>query len=176
MEGDRRQSMRVPTRLPCKWQLFDSQPTQQQLYELFDLHRSMAYQRDIEHLNDDIQSSLHGISDANTRHALMLINNKVDLLAEQQSSSPKPPETDLVLSLSGVDLLIDTPVEPGHWLGMQLVLDEGYRLVESGCITRCTPTEGKFLMGVVFEEMSSHSARRLARFVMRQPNDAVRTD
>lgn len=174
MEGDRRQSVRVPTRLPCQWQLFDSQPTHQQLCELFGLHRSMAYQRDIEHLNDDIQSSLHSIADGNIRHALTLMNNKMDILTRQQSPQEKPPETNLVLSLAGVDLLLDTPVETGHWLGIQLVLDAGFQLVEPGRISHCTANQDKFLVGVVFEDMSPQSARRLARFVMRQPGDESR--
>lgn len=174
MEGDRRQSVRVPTRLPCQWQLFDDRPTHQQLYELFGLQRSMAYQRDIEHLNDDIQSSLHSIADANLRHALTLMNNKVDILARQQFPHQEPPETELVLSLDGADLLVDSAVEIGHWLGIQLVLDEGFHLVEPGRISRCTAIEDKFLMGVVFEDMSQESARRLARFVMRQPGEESR--
>jgi PilZ domain-containing protein len=171
MDGERRQSMRVTTRLPCQWHILAARPARHELLALFNLPGAATITPKLSSLNDEIQSALHTLDNNDVRHVLALLNSKIDLLSQAMLDSQLPPVQPVGLSLSGLDVLNPRAIMPGTWVGVHLVLEDGYQLVESGQVSRCSPKGQEFVIGIALAQMEPQNARKLARFVMRQPLD-----
>ncbi len=168
MDRDRRQSMRVSTRLPCQWQLFAEQPGADALRARFGISRSLALETDLARLGDDIDRSLRTVVDPEVRHVLALMNHKIDRLGHGLAGDEPPPVQSIVLSADGLELTSDQPCEAGSWFGIHLLLDTEFNFISAGQMSHCTQRGEVFQLGIVLKDTEAHSARRLARFVMHQ--------
>ncbi len=169
MDGERRQSMRVSTRLPCEWQPLAAAPSRHELLHLFELPPTAAFAPELSRLSDAIQNAIHKVDNTDVGQVLELLNTKIDIVSHQQLTTKLPAIINVGLSLAGLDVKSNHAVTPGTWIGVHLVLEDGYHLVECGQVSRCTPKVHSFCIGVALTDMDPQNARRLARFVMRQP-------
>ena len=92
--------MRVSTRLPCQWQIFDARPTQHELRTRFGLQQDGEYVAELDRLSDSIDSAIRAVTDPAVRDALALLNNKVDVCARARTARRVPAEQPIELSLS----------------------------------------------------------------------------
>lgn len=174
--------MRVSTRLPCQWQLFTEQPSQQALLTAFSLPSHILAQSEWDELCRQIEQAMSAVRDSHTRHVLSLLDDKLNQLAMPSTDVFTPPLMSVVLSMQGLDFETERYAQPGSWLGVHMLLDQGFSFVEAGQITRCEPVQAQdaeaghlpgYTLGVAFVDMAQGNARRLARHVMRGRNHAA---
>jgi hypothetical protein len=179
MDRDRRQSMRVSTRLPCQWQLFASLPSRAELLQRFSLPANLSLTAELAELDLEISSTLACITDTPTKHALSLLQRKLDLVYDSPSDVQAPKLQNVVMSFEGMQLHSERFASPGSWLGVHLQLNDGFNFVERGQISHCTETVGGYTLGIRFEvgegvaEADPINTKRLARYIMQQKPGAA---
>ena len=173
--------MRVSTRLPCQWQLFTEQPSADALLTAFSLPSHILAQAEWDELCRQIEQALSAVPDTHTRHVLSLLDDKLNQLALPATEVFTPPLMSVVLSMQGMDFETERYAPPGGWLGVHMLLDNGFSFVEAGLITRCEPVRAEdaesghvpgYTLGVAFVDMAQANARRLARHVLHGRNQA----
>ena len=165
--------MRVTTRLPCEWHILAATPQRHELLQLFNLPGSALLAPQLSRVNDEVQTALYTLDNSEVRRVLELLNTKIDLLSQSMLASQLPPLLPVGLSLAGLDILSPRAIMPGTWIGVHLVLEAGYHLVECGQVSRCNRQQNEYAVGISLQQMEPQNARKLARFVMRQPADKI---
>jgi PilZ domain-containing protein len=167
MDADRRQSMRVSTRLPCEWQLVDGLLNGARLHDVFALPGGAGVAAALTELGAAINNALENIQDLHVRHAISMVNQKVDLLAPPHSSPEPIPAQSVVLSHDGMQLTAAQALEVDQFVAVHIVLDDGLSFLECGSVTRCCQVGRGYEIGITFNAMSASNSKRLARQVMR---------
>lgn len=167
MDGDRRQSMRVSTRLPFEWQLVDQQLTTAKLQDVFSLPGGIAVAAALAELGAALHNALDNIQDRHVRHAISIVNQKIDLLVPAGVTSDPLPVQTIVLSHDGMQISTEVPLRAHQSVAVHLILDDGLSFLECGTVTRCCQVQNHFEVGLTFNAMSPVNSKRLARQVMR---------
>lgn len=167
MDGDRRQSMRVSTRLPCEWQLVDDNLDSARLQEIFALPSGTSVAAALTELSAALNNALENIQDLHVRHAISMVNQKIDLLAPPGGSPDPLPSQTIGLSHDGMQLSAAHSLAVEQFVAVHIILDDGLSFLECGSVTRCCPVEDGFEIGITFSAMSATNSKRLARQVMR---------
>ncbi len=159
--------MRVSTRLPCEWQLVDDQLSSARLHEVFALPRGTGVAAALTELGAALNNALENVQDLHVRHAISMVNQKIDLLAPTNSNPEPIPAQTVVLSHDGLQLTAAHALEVDQFVAVHIVLDDGLSFLECGSVTRCCQVDNSFAIGVTFNAMSASNSKRLARQVMR---------
>jgi len=159
--------MRVSTSLPCEWQLVDDQLNSARLHDVFALPRGAGVAAALTELGAALNNTLENIQDLHVRHAISMVNQKIDLLAPTHSSPEPIPAQRIVLSHDGMQVTAAQALEVDQFVAVHLVLDDGLSFLECGSVTRCCQAGNRFVTGITFKNMSASNSKRLARQVMR---------
>ena len=159
--------MRVSTRLPCEWQLVENQLNPARLHDVFALPGGAGIAAALTELGAALNNALENIQDLHVRHAISMVNQKIDLLAPTPSNPEPIPVQPIVLSHDGMQLTAARALEVDQFVAVHIVLDDGLSFLECGSVTRCCPADNSFEIGITFNAMSASNSKRLARQVMR---------
>lgn len=159
--------MRVSTRLPCEWQLVDDELNSARLHEVFALPGGTGVAAAFTELGAALNNALENIQDLHVRHAISMVNQKIDLLAPTNCSPQPIPTQSLVLSHDGMQLTASQALEADQFIAVHIILDDGLSFLECGRVTRCCPVNNNYEIGITFSAMSASNSKRLARQVMR---------
>ena len=159
--------MRVSTRLPCEWQLVDDNLNAAKLQEVFALPGGTSVAAALKELGAALNNTLENIQDLHVRHAISMVNQKIDLLAPAADSPDPLPTQSLGLSHDGMQLTAPHALDVDQFVAVHIVLDDGLSFLECGSVTRCCAVEEGFEIGITFNTMSASNSKRLARQVMR---------
>jgi hypothetical protein len=159
--------MRVSTRLPFEWLLFDRVEEPAELQQRFALPSGSSVAAALKELGDAVNHALDNIADIHIRHAINTLNKKIDLLQPLHAQKPQLPGESVVLSHEGMHLTVAQPVQNQQLIAIHLILDDGYSFLECGTVTRCSTAGDRYELGITFNDLSDSNAKRLARQVMR---------
>ena len=161
MRTERRQSLRVVTRLPCQWQTFDTQPQRRDLIDCFGPSQEVA--RALRALDEEIEAQLAEVPDKTTRQLLTLLDRKINLLAPLAQ-----PQAVIEVEVSADGLCLPTPhaLAADTWVGLHLLIEDYGELLAPALVRHSTRSaDGGYRTGV---EIANEADRRpLARLVMR---------
>ena len=160
--------MRISIRLPCEWQLTDTQPSQADLLEMFSVHRSASLSTHIQQLDKDLRSLLPGM-ESPYKEAITLLAQKTDLLWQQLAFDGPTEPTSVVISHTGIDVCPDTGNAPAHpaatectpYAGVHFVLPDGSHILTAAEVTRNDER-----VGMAFKDMPDNVAKTLSRFIL----------
>ena len=125
-------------------------------------------------LGREFQDALEKIHDRDTRYALGLLGRRLDILTGKQSNARTPSLIKAGLSAAGAEFTYHLRIPPGTWVGVHLVLDEGFHFVNFGQVRHSEPVgNGGFRFGMAFADTTSNHAKHLARFVLRHSGDVA---
>ncbi|XOV81581.1 MAG: PilZ domain-containing protein [bacterium] len=167
MDGDRRQSMRVSTRLPCEWQLVDDILSATQLQDVFNLPPGASVAAALFELSAALDNTLENIQDLHIRHAISIVNEKIDLLAPAGHHPDPLPVKHLGLSHDGMQFVVNQELAVDQIVAVHLLLEDKLSFLQCGSVTRCCAVAAGFEVGLTFSDMSASNSKRLARQVMR---------
>ena len=137
------------------------------LQEVFALPGGTSVAAALLELGAALNNTLENIQDLHVRHAISMLNQKIDLLAPAGSSPDPLPLQTIGLSHDGMQLTAVDALNVDQFVAVHIILDDGLSFLECGSVTRCCPLEDGFEIGITFTAMSTSNSRRLARQVMR---------
>ncbi len=111
---------------------------------------------------------------------LKLINAKLDylinLLTREKEGFHKLPEKKVNFSEKGLRLLLDKPIEKGHFVEIKTILDVyqplGFYLY--GRVVRCNPKNGKYEVAIEFINLPCDIKDKLSFFVLNKQRELIR--
>ena len=167
MDQDRRTSLRRQDTLPFAWCQCDAEPNLTDICQGLGLPVAAASNSRLTDLELEASQAIGGIRDTAVAGALTLMNRRVSLLQDALLGNLTIPDSiSLDLSAEGLGFRTRGTLESGSWLGIHLVLPDGFHLICGGRVNHCQPDEDDYVVGVSLEKLDEAAARRLTRYVI----------
>ena len=123
-------------------------------------------------LDRKFQDALEKIQEPDTRYALSLLSRRIDILTGKQGEVHSISIIETGLSACGAEFASHLKIAVCTWVGVHLVLDEGFHFVNFGQVRHSEPvSDGSFRFGMAFVDTTSNHAKHLARYVLRHSGD-----
>jgi len=118
--------------------------------------------------------------DESLNNWLKLINAKLDylinLLTREREGFHKLPEKKVNFSEKGIRLLLETPIEKGHFVEIKTVLNvyEPLGFYLYGKVVRCQPKDKKYEVAIEFINLPCDIRDKLSFFVLNKERELIR--